>query len=288
MSALTCIAAVLAARAGARVDLPTGRSVRNVVICAYSRLTYDDAGVRAKWGVAPPSIPDWLAVVGDASDGYPGIPGWGAKSAAAVLAKFGTLEAIPESVLDWEVDLRNASRLAATLTTRDDTVGLGEHVVQDLGGPRAEPLGHEQLGRERDLVQHLEQPVADRVPLRVDLARRGPGQDGGEFRAVHAERLHPPHGAEQHLRQAQAGTDVHGLEHRIRVRRPRSDVQQPAESTGAGARRIVGHRVQDVEQLGGGEVERPGQPPDPVQQGQRVQPDVVVVERTRRRRRKIV
>ncbi len=49
-------------------------------------LTYDDAGVRAKWGVAPTSIPDWLAVVGDSSDGYPGIPGWGAKSAAAVLA----------------------------------------------------------------------------------------------------------------------------------------------------------------------------------------------------------
>jgi 5'-3' exonuclease len=49
-------------------------------------LTYDDAGVRAKWGVAPHSIPDWLAVVGDSSDGYPGIPGWGAKSAAAVLA----------------------------------------------------------------------------------------------------------------------------------------------------------------------------------------------------------
>jgi 5'-3' exonuclease len=79
------------------------------------RLTYDEEGVRAKWGVAPASIPDYLALVGDASDGYPGLPGWGAKSAAAVLARWGTLEAIPDSPLDWDVPLRNASRLAATL-----------------------------------------------------------------------------------------------------------------------------------------------------------------------------
>jgi 5'-3' exonuclease len=64
--------------------------------------------------VAPASIPDYLALVGDSSDGFPGLPGWGAKSASAVLARFGHLEAIPPSVLDWEVDVRNASRLAAT------------------------------------------------------------------------------------------------------------------------------------------------------------------------------
>ena len=82
------------------------------------RVTYDEAGVVTKFGVAPTSIPDYLALVGDSSDGYPGLPGWGAKSAAAVLAAFGHLEAIPESVLDWGVDVRNASKLAATLAER--------------------------------------------------------------------------------------------------------------------------------------------------------------------------
>ena len=58
-------------------------------------LIYDDAGVRAKWGVPPASVPDRLALVGDASDGFPGLPGWGDKSASAVLARYGHLEDIP-------------------------------------------------------------------------------------------------------------------------------------------------------------------------------------------------
>jgi 5'-3' exonuclease len=79
-------------------------------------LTYDDAGVRAKWGVAPTSIPDWLALVGDSSDGFPGLPGWGAKSAAAVLSVYGSLEGIPQRASHWEVpSLRGAPVLAATL-----------------------------------------------------------------------------------------------------------------------------------------------------------------------------
>jgi 5'-3' exonuclease len=79
-------------------------------------LTYDDAGVRAKWGVAPTSIPDWLALVGDSSDGFPGLPGWGAKSAAAVLTVYGSLEGIPPRASHWEVpSLRGAPVLAATL-----------------------------------------------------------------------------------------------------------------------------------------------------------------------------
>jgi 5'-3' exonuclease len=65
--------------------------------------------------VPPASIPDYLALVGDAADGYPGLPGWGAKSAAAVLARFKTLEMIPTDWRDWRVDARNASTLAATL-----------------------------------------------------------------------------------------------------------------------------------------------------------------------------
>jgi len=78
-------------------------------------ITYDEAGVIAKFGVEPGSIPDYLALVGDSSDGYPGLPGWGSKSAAAVLARFKHLEAIPASPLEWGVPLRNAVRLAATL-----------------------------------------------------------------------------------------------------------------------------------------------------------------------------
>jgi 5'-3' exonuclease len=100
------------------VDKDLGQLVegdRIVLRDRMRRITYDEAGIRDKFGVSPTSIPDYLALVGDSSDGFPGLPGWGAKSAAAVLAKFGHLEAIPASVLEWEVDIRNASRLAATL-----------------------------------------------------------------------------------------------------------------------------------------------------------------------------
>lgn len=79
------------------------------------RITYDEAGVVAKFGVPPASIPDYLALVGDASDGYPGLPGWGAKSAAAVLARWGHLDRIPEATSDWNADVRGAGRLAASL-----------------------------------------------------------------------------------------------------------------------------------------------------------------------------
>jgi 5'-3' exonuclease len=79
-------------------------------------ITYDTDGVIAKWGVPPRSIPDLLALVGDSSDGYPGLPGWGAKSAAAVLAVHGTLEAIPRRASEWHVpSLRGGVLLAATL-----------------------------------------------------------------------------------------------------------------------------------------------------------------------------
>jgi 5'-3' exonuclease len=75
----------------------------------------DEDGVVAKFGVAPASIPDFLALVGDSADGYPGLPGWGAKSAAAVLHRYGSIEAIPRSAGDWDVPVRGAGRLAAVL-----------------------------------------------------------------------------------------------------------------------------------------------------------------------------
>jgi 5'-3' exonuclease len=88
------------------------------------RRTIDDAGVREHWGVAPESIPDYLALVGDSADGFPGLPGWGSRSAAAVLAKFGRLEDIPANVGEWHVDVRSAGTLNATLRARWDEAQL--------------------------------------------------------------------------------------------------------------------------------------------------------------------
>jgi 5'-3' exonuclease len=78
-------------------------------------ITLDEAGIIQKFGVSPESIPDYLALVGDAADGYPGLPGWGAKSSSAVLAKFVHLESIPLDCRDWHVNAANASALAGTL-----------------------------------------------------------------------------------------------------------------------------------------------------------------------------
>ncbi len=89
-----------------------------VMLDRRRKVTIDEAGVREKWGVPPASIPDWLALVGDSADGYPGLPGWGAVSAATVLAKYGTIEAIPDSAAQWGVKVRGAEKLAVTLASR--------------------------------------------------------------------------------------------------------------------------------------------------------------------------
>jgi 5'-3' exonuclease len=84
----------------------------------------DEQGVTLKFGVPPASIPDWLALVGDDADGIPGVPRWGAKSAAALLARYGRLEAIPEWERDWDVSVRGASALAESLRAHRQEVGL--------------------------------------------------------------------------------------------------------------------------------------------------------------------
>ena len=96
------------------------RGERVVQLNRRTRVTLDEAGVMRKFGVPPESIPDYLALVGDAADGYPGLPGWGAKSTAAVLARFGHLERIPKDAGDWRVNAANAGALAATLSREWD------------------------------------------------------------------------------------------------------------------------------------------------------------------------
>jgi 5'-3' exonuclease len=91
------------------------RGTRIVQMNRRTRTILDEAGVMAKFGVPPASIPDYLALVGDAADGYPGLPGWGAKSTAAVLARYGHLEAIPEDWRLWHVNVVNPGALARTL-----------------------------------------------------------------------------------------------------------------------------------------------------------------------------
>lgn len=99
-------------------DKDLGQSVRGTRIIQRNRRTrqdFDEAGIISKFGVPPASIPDYLALVGDSSDGYPGLPGWGAKSTAAVLARFGHIEQIPPDYRDWHANATNAAKLAATL-----------------------------------------------------------------------------------------------------------------------------------------------------------------------------
>src|SRR5881296_2461385 len=96
------------------------RGTRIVQLNRRTRVTRDEAGVIQKFGDPPESIPDYLALVGDAADGYPGLPGWGAKSSAAVLARFAHLESIPVEWREWHVNAANASALAHTLASQRD------------------------------------------------------------------------------------------------------------------------------------------------------------------------
>lgn len=119
-------AAALAASADARVqrvlictpDKDLAQCVRGervVQLNRRTRTTFDEQAIIAKFGVPPESIPDYLALVGDAADGFPGLPGWGAKSSAAVLAKYLHFEAIPKDYREWKVNATGAATLAATL-----------------------------------------------------------------------------------------------------------------------------------------------------------------------------
>ena len=139
-------------------------------------ILYDRAGVVEKFGVPPAAIPDWLALVGDAADGIPGLPGWGAKSSSTLLARYGHLEAIPPDPEDWDVTVRGAAKLGSTLVEHRDEVLLYRHLT--TLDPAAPVMGHvdelawqgplDHLG---DLCAHLDAPrLAERA---VALAGRG-------------------------------------------------------------------------------------------------------------------
>lgn len=108
-------------------DKDLAQCVRGARVVGYDRYkdqVLDEAGVHDKFGVAPRSIPDWLALVGDSADGIPGIPRWGARSASQVLARYQAIEAIPEHAARWEVAIRGAEALARSLNERREDAAL--------------------------------------------------------------------------------------------------------------------------------------------------------------------
>lgn len=100
------------------------RGTRVVCLDRMRRSVIDEAGVVEKFGVSPASIPDWLALVGDSADGYPGLPRWGARSASTVLAHYGHIEAIPDDASKWKVNVRGAAALAESLRQHRIEVAL--------------------------------------------------------------------------------------------------------------------------------------------------------------------
>jgi 5'-3' exonuclease len=114
------------------------RDPRVVQLDRRNRRLIDEAAVREKFGVEPESIPDWLALVGDSADGFPGLPGWGAKSTSTVLGRYLHLEGVPGDAAAWEVTVRGAPKLAATLSDERDLAML----FRDLATLRTDaPVG---------------------------------------------------------------------------------------------------------------------------------------------------
>jgi len=114
------------------------------IVCWDRRreIVYDEAGVQEKYGVPPASIPDYLALVGDSADGYPGVSGWGAKSAAAVLSRYGHIESIPPDHLEWGLTPGRALRLAENLRAHQEEAILFRRLATlRLDVPIKEKLG---------------------------------------------------------------------------------------------------------------------------------------------------
>jgi 5'-3' exonuclease len=143
------------------------RGIRVVQMDRRARTIRDEAGVIAKFGVPPASIPDYLALVGDSSDGYPGLAGWGARSTAAVLAKYLHIESIPADWTSWRVNATRPAALAATLE-RDRTNAL---LFRDLATLRTD------IGLFDDVDQlrwNGPTPAFQSLAARLDAARIAP------------------------------------------------------------------------------------------------------------------
>jgi len=135
---------------------------RVVVLDRIRKVFTDEPAVRARWGVSPAQVPELFALIGDRSDGLPGLPGWGVRSAAAVLAVHGTVEQIPLDASQWTAKVRGADRLAAVLRERRDEVIL----CRDLSRLRVDlPL--------RSTVADLEWHGAHRGRMDALVARLG-------------------------------------------------------------------------------------------------------------------
>ena len=147
------------------------RGTRVVQLNRRTRVTFDEAGVIQKFGVSPASIPDYLALVGDSADGYPGLPGWGAKSTAAVLAKFGHLEFIPTDSRDWHVNATNATALAATLSRERDRALL----FRTLATLRTDIALFDDVDQ---LRWNGPTPALDKLAARLDAATTDTGRSG--------------------------------------------------------------------------------------------------------------
>ncbi len=147
------------------------RGERVVMLDRMRKRLIDERGVREKFGVPPAAIPDWLALVGDTADGIPGIPRWGAKSAATVLDHFGSLEAIPDDEAAWDVKVRGAATLAENLRSRRGEARLYKELAtlvrdvpleEELDDLRWRGADRERLG---DLCARIEfERFLDRVP----------------------------------------------------------------------------------------------------------------------------
>lgn len=146
------------------------RGTRVVRMNRRTRAIMDEAVVIAKYGVPPVSIPDYLALVGDAADGYPGLRGWGEKSAAAVLARFGHLESIPDDSRTWGVNAANPATLALTLARERDRAFL----FRDLATLRSDLLLFDSVD---DLRWKGPTPAFAALAERLDAAVTG---DGGQ------------------------------------------------------------------------------------------------------------
>lgn len=148
------------------------------IVCWDRRreVVLDEDGVVAKFGVRPRSIPDWLALVGDTADGYPGLPGWGARSASAVLSRYEHLEAIPDEAGQWQVKTitpGRAARLAESLVLRREEAALYRRLAmlrKDV--PLPERLSDLKWRGAHDRLKAVCREMGDkRIPERVTLWR---------------------------------------------------------------------------------------------------------------------